>query len=84
MGFLNGVPKRSSSKWDSLTGSRKWDSLTGKSAKVFKGVSQTLVVQAEVIVTNHYASILISNFLCQPQESRGITMEDSDNSFSIK
>ncbi|KAG4093441.1 hypothetical protein H8356DRAFT_1354331 [Neocallimastix lanati (nom. inval.)] len=34
MGFLNGVPKRSSREWDSLTGSRKWDSLTGKSAKV--------------------------------------------------
>ncbi|KAG4081953.1 hypothetical protein H8356DRAFT_1416685 [Neocallimastix lanati (nom. inval.)] len=29
MGFLNGVPKRSSREWDSLTGSRKWDSLTG-------------------------------------------------------
>ncbi|KAG4082031.1 hypothetical protein H8356DRAFT_1438070 [Neocallimastix lanati (nom. inval.)] len=39
MGFLNGVPKRSSREWDYLTGfqkdSRKWDSLTSKSAKVF-------------------------------------------------
>ncbi|KAG4081653.1 hypothetical protein H8356DRAFT_1431763 [Neocallimastix lanati (nom. inval.)] len=43
-------PKISSREWDSLTGSRKWDSLTSKSAK------------AEVIVTNHYASILISDF----------------------
>ncbi|KAG4093220.1 hypothetical protein H8356DRAFT_1428971 [Neocallimastix lanati (nom. inval.)] len=35
MGFLNGVPKKNSSKWDSLTNSSKWDSLTSKSAKVF-------------------------------------------------